>query len=85
MTLAAPAWAPLDISHACTACGLCLATCPEHALVRAPGRPRLMAERCTVCLACVEVCPVDAITESAGVTATAGDATCGTQCMTAHP
>jgi ferredoxin len=53
---------PLLISSACTACGLCLATCPEGALRPAPRRPRLIAMRCTLCLACVEVCPVDAIT-----------------------
>jgi len=55
---------PLLISGACTACGLCLATCPEGALRPAPRRPRLLASRCTLCLACVEVCPVDAISES---------------------
>jgi ferredoxin len=56
--------APLTIDRRCTACGLCLATCPTHALRRAPGRPRLLAVACTRCLACIEVCPVDAITES---------------------
>jgi ferredoxin len=45
----------------CTACGLCLATCPERALVKAPKRPRVVDARCTDCLACIEVCPVDAI------------------------
>jgi ferredoxin len=52
---------PLAIDARCTACGLCLATCPERALLVAPRRPLLVPERCTVCLACVEVCPVDAI------------------------
>jgi len=51
------------IDGRCTACGLCLATCPETALTRAPRRPTVHAERCTVCLACIEVCPVDAISE----------------------
>jgi Pyruvate/2-oxoacid:ferredoxin oxidoreductase delta subunit len=56
------------IDDRCTACGLCLATCPEAALRRAPRRPAVVDEHCTVCLACVEVCPVDAITEVSGVT-----------------
>ncbi|MGH9005679.1 MAG: 4Fe-4S binding protein [Acidimicrobiia bacterium] len=51
------------ISVRCTGCGLCLATCPERALLRAPRRPLVVAERCTSCLACIEVCPVDAISE----------------------
>jgi ferredoxin len=50
------------IDTRCTACGLCLATCPEGALRRAPKRPLVIDDRCTLCLACVEVCPVDAIT-----------------------
>ena len=51
------------VDRRCTACGLCLLTCPERALLPAPRRPRVVDERCTTCLACVEVCPVDAITE----------------------
>lgn len=49
------------ITSGCTACGVCLATCPERALLPAPGRPRVVDVRCTDCLACVEVCPPDAI------------------------
>ena len=51
------------IDARCTACGLCLITCPEAALLAAPGRPGVIVQRCTACLACVEVCPVNAITE----------------------
>jgi Pyruvate/2-oxoacid:ferredoxin oxidoreductase delta subunit len=51
------------VDSSCTACGLCLVTCPERALEAAPRRPRVIDRRCTTCLACVEVCPVDAITE----------------------
>ncbi len=47
----------------CTGCGACLVTCPERALLAAPGRPLVVAERCTTCLACIEVCPSDAIRE----------------------
>jgi Pyruvate/2-oxoacid:ferredoxin oxidoreductase delta subunit len=53
----------VSVTAACTACGACLLTCPERALVAAPGRPDVVAERCTGCLACVEICPRDAIEE----------------------
>jgi ferredoxin len=49
----------------CTACGLCLLTCPERALVPAPGRPSVVDSRCTDCLACIEVCPRDCLVELA--------------------
>lgn len=51
----------LAIGLRCTACGACLATCPERALLAAPRRPLPVTSRCTGCAACVEVCPVDAI------------------------
>ena len=51
------------VSVDCTACGLCLITCPESALLRAPQRPAVVDALCTGCLACIEVCPRDAITE----------------------
>jgi len=51
------------VTESCTACGACLITCPERALVAAPGRPDVVAECCTGCLACVEICPRDAIEE----------------------
>ena len=54
----------LTIDDRCTACGLCLSTCPENALRPAPRRPALVATRCTSCLACIEICPVDAISET---------------------
>jgi Pyruvate/2-oxoacid:ferredoxin oxidoreductase delta subunit len=53
----------VSVTAACTACGACLLTCPERALVAAPGRPDVVAERCTGCLACGEICPRDAIEE----------------------
>ena len=50
------------ITDACTACGACLLTCPEHALV--VGLPlRVREDRCTSCGECVEVCPADAVLE----------------------
>ena len=49
------------IDDRCTACGVCIATCPEGALSPAPNRPAVDDDRCTLCLACVEVCPRDAI------------------------
>jgi Pyruvate/2-oxoacid:ferredoxin oxidoreductase delta subunit len=54
------------VDSRCTACGLCLITCPERALVPAPGRPAVIDSRCTDCLACIEVCPRDCITEVPG-------------------
>ncbi len=49
------------VDDRCTACGNCIVTCPEHALLRAARKPLSVEERCTACLACIEVCPVDAI------------------------
>lgn len=49
------------IDRTCTACGLCIVTCPERVLAPAPRKPLSYDDRCTACLACVEVCPVDAI------------------------
>jgi len=54
------------IDDRCTGCGVCLPTCPERALLRAPRRPRVVADRCTTCMACIEVCPSDAIRELVG-------------------
>jgi len=51
----------VEISNRCTACGLCLITCGERALRRAPKRPAVVDDLCTGCGACIEVCPVDAI------------------------
>ena len=62
--------ATVVIDSRCTACGQCLATCPERALVRQPKRPLVLADRCTACLACVEICPVDAISEVSARTGT---------------
>jgi Pyruvate/2-oxoacid:ferredoxin oxidoreductase delta subunit len=50
------------VTAACTACGACLLTCPEHAIV--PSLPlQVRADRCTACGECVEVCPADALVE----------------------
>jgi NAD-dependent dihydropyrimidine dehydrogenase PreA subunit len=53
----------IAIDETCTACGACLATCPERALRPAPLRPRVLARACTGCLACIEICPRGAISE----------------------
>src|SRR5262249_10412198 len=47
VTVAVAALAPVLVSAACTACGGCLRTCPEHALRPAPARPVVVAARCT--------------------------------------
>lgn len=51
----------VTVDGSCTACGVCIVTCPENALSKAPLQPAVMSTRCTDCLACVEVCPTDAI------------------------
>lgn len=51
------------VTEACTACGACLATCPERALRRAPRRPLVVDSACTACWACIEICPAGAIVE----------------------
>lgn len=51
----------VSVHRSCTACGACIVTCPEHALVANRLRPVVIASRCTDCLACLEVCPADAI------------------------
>jgi ferredoxin len=51
------------ITSDCTACGACLLTCPEHAIVA--SLPLVVREdRCTSCGECVEVCPADAVLEA---------------------
>ena len=61
--MTAAATLTVSVTADCTACGACLFTCPERALVAAPRRPDVVTERCTGCLACVEICPRDAIEE----------------------
>jgi MinD superfamily P-loop ATPase len=58
--------AAVVIDGRCTACGVCIVTCPERALVPALRRPAVLHLRCTACWACIEVCPVDAIAEGPG-------------------
>ncbi|MGK2958807.1 MAG: 4Fe-4S binding protein [Acidimicrobiales bacterium] len=52
----------MTIDDRCTACGLCVITCPDTALVPAPKRPEFVASLCSDCFACIEVCPRDSIT-----------------------
>lgn len=54
----------VTVAARCTACGACIVTCPERALLPAPRRPAVVDSLCTDCLACLEVCPVDAIVPS---------------------
>ncbi|GAB3213972.1 hypothetical protein GCM10027294_50300 [Marinactinospora endophytica] len=69
--------APVLVTPACTACGACLLTCPEHAIRPVHSTPRhdaqgrgaalvILVDRCTGCLECVEVCPADAVVEVSG-------------------
>ncbi len=47
------------VTDECTACGACLLTCPEHAIL--PTLPLQVTDRCTDCGECIEVCPRDAL------------------------
>ena len=58
--------ATVRITDACTACGACLATCPERALRRAPRKPFVVDDLCTACWDCVGICPAGAIVEVGG-------------------
>ena len=50
------------VLDSCTACGACLLTCPEHAIV--VGVPlQVREDRCTGCGECLEICPADAVVE----------------------
>ena len=55
----------------CTACGACLATCPERCIRVAPrdaGVPLMVLEElCTGCGECAEICPAEAIVPLAEV------------------
>jgi MinD superfamily P-loop ATPase len=55
------------VDDRCTACGACLLTCPERALLVAPKRPATVDSLCTGCLACIEICPRDALTVTARI------------------
>jgi electron transport complex protein RnfB len=66
MTATRRSRATVTIDSRCTACGVCLITCPEKALLAAPRRPMVVHQRCTSCLACIEVCPAGAISERVG-------------------
>ncbi|MGH9210820.1 MAG: precorrin-8X methylmutase [Acidimicrobiales bacterium] len=54
------------VAPSCTACGVCIATCPTHALLPSARRPHVVDDRCTDCWLCLEVCPVDALTPVPG-------------------
>lgn len=46
----------------CTACGACIAVCPDRVLKRdSEGKPVINGEHCMICSHCYAVCPVKAI------------------------
>jgi ferredoxin len=53
--------AAVTFTAACTGCGACLLTCPEHAIRPVGGRLEARVDRCTACAECIEICPADAI------------------------
>jgi len=55
------------IKQKCTACGLCVAICPEH-VVATPdevkaGIPKIDREKCTLCMKCVKMCKYGALVQ----------------------
>lgn len=60
-------WTTVRVDGRCTACGMCLSTCPERALLAAPLKPLVLDRRCTACGACIEVCPAGALSEAYSV------------------
>lgn len=51
----------LVISTDCTACGMCIATCPTSALSTSRNAPKTNRSLCNMCYMCIEICPRDAI------------------------
>ena len=58
-----PEWTTVAVDDRCTACGACIATCPERALLPAARMPAVVDSLCTACGACIEVCPTGAVNE----------------------
>lgn len=50
----------------CTGCGLCVRTCPAHALEKIPGvkKIRVIVCQCISCEQCTNVCPEGSLTNS---------------------
>ncbi len=59
-------WIAPSFTEACTACGICVKSCPVKALeLTPPGRPVVNRRKCIGCCCCHEVCPARAIKMSA--------------------
>lgn len=48
-------------SDKCTGCGVCVGTCPQHAITIDNSLAVINQELCTQCMACAEICPEGAI------------------------
>lgn len=55
---------PKLLDDQCTACGLCVTTCPEKALTMVDDRPQRDLSKCTNCGDCIKVCSFDAMVEA---------------------
>jgi MinD superfamily P-loop ATPase len=52
----------------CIRCGICVSSCPEHALFMVPKTaPKILESNCSGCKSCFYSCPVAAIEESSKV------------------
>jgi len=55
---------PETINELCNACGLCISSCAEKALVLEDNLPVRDVSKCLYCGDCIKVCPVDAMVEA---------------------
>ena len=45
----------------CTACGLCIESCPVNAIAKVEGKVKILENECIGCAQCISVCPVKAV------------------------
>lgn len=46
----------------CTKCGLCIKSCPAHAISMGIKKPKIRARSCNQCQRCLNICPTNALT-----------------------
>ncbi len=53
-----------EITDDCTACGVCMDSCPAEAIKEGDDKYSIDADLCIDCGACVDTCPTGAIVEA---------------------